>query len=238
VERSVTPPSRRARASLAIVAFGMLAAGVAGCGTVGYSEGTGDRQRGRELFIESCGSCHVLADAGTTGTIGPNLDDAFRRAREDGFEESTIAQVVRDQIAYPITNPPTEQPGMPADIVTGQDAEDVTAYVASVAGLATAPQPQPPPSPEPGPPPPPGPGGELAEGEQLFASEGCGTCHTLSAAGSSGTVGPNLDEAKPSKELAIDRVTNGGGAMPPFGDKLTQEQIDAVATYVSTVAGG
>jgi mono/diheme cytochrome c family protein len=238
VERSVTPPSRRARAALAIVALGALGASIAGCGTVGYSEGTGDRQRGRELFIPSCGSCHVLADAGTTGTIGPNLDDAFRQAREDGFEESTIAQVVREQIAYPITNPPTEQPGMPADIVTGRDAEDVTAYVASVAGLATTPQPPAPPAPEPpGPPPPPGPGGEVEEGKQVFASAGCGTCHTLADAGSSGTIGPDLDDAQPSKELAIDRVTNGAGAMPPFAGELSEQQIDAVATYVSTVAG-
>jgi mono/diheme cytochrome c family protein len=71
----------------------------------------------------------------------------------------------------------------------------------------------------------------------VFASAGCGTCHTLADAGSSGAVGPNLDDAKPTKELAVDRVTNGAGAMPPFAGQLTDEQIDAVATYVSTVAG-
>jgi mono/diheme cytochrome c family protein len=239
VEPSVTPRGRR-RAAALIVALGGIVGVLAGCGTVGHTEATGDAQRGRELFVDNCGSCHVLEDAGTQGTIGPNLDDAFRQSRADGLGQSTIAQVVRGQIAYPIVDPPTEQPGMPADIVTGRDAEDVASYVADVAGLepAGAPPPPPPPPAEPGPPPPPsGPGDELAAGKEVFASAGCGTCHTLADAGSSGAVGPNLDDAKPTKELAVDRVTNGAGAMPPFAGQLTDEQIDAVATYVSTVAG-
>ena len=66
---------------------------------------------------------------------------------------------------------------------------------------------------------------------------GCGACHTLAAAGATGTVGPNLDEAKPSKELAIDRVTNGQGGMPSFSGQLSEAQIDAVATYVAENAG-
>jgi mono/diheme cytochrome c family protein len=237
VEPSVSSPTRRVRAALTIVALGGLAALIAGCGTVGYTEATGDSQRGRELFVQKCGQCHVLADAGTKGQIGPNLDDAFRRSREDGLGESTIAQVVLNQIAYPIVNPPTEQPGMPADIVTGQDAEDVATYVSEVAGLDAPPRPQPPVPPPGGEPPPPG-GDPLAEGKQVFASAGCGTCHALADAGSTGTVGPNLDESMPSKELAVDRVTNGAGAMPPFADQLTEQQIDAVATYVSSAAGG
>jgi mono/diheme cytochrome c family protein len=239
VEPSVTP-RRRLRAALSTVVLGAAAAVLAGCGTVGHTDATGDSQRGKQLFVDNCGSCHALADAGTSGTIGPDLDDAFRQSREAGLGQSTIAQVVRGQIAYPIVDPPTEQPGMPADIVTGQDAEDVSSYVADVAGLERrgAPPPPPPPPAEPGPPPPPsGPGDELAAGKEVFASAGCGTCHTLADAGSSGAVGPNLDDAKPTKELAVDRVTNGAGAMPPFAGQLTDEQIDAVATYVSTVAG-
>jgi mono/diheme cytochrome c family protein len=236
VEPSVTPRRRR-RAAALIVALGGTVGVLAGCGTVGYTEATGDSQRGRELFIDNCGSCHVLEDAGTQGTIGPNLDDAFRQSRADGLGQSTIAQVVRGQIAYPIEDPPTEQPGMPADIVTGQDAEDVTAYVSEVAGLETTRPPAPPPPPPPGPPSPPAPGDDLAEGREVFASAGCGTCHTLADAGTSGTVGPNLDEAMPTKETAVEVVTNGRGAMPPFGGQLSDEQIDAVATYVSTVAG-
>ena len=71
----------------------------------------------------------------------------------------------------------------------------------------------------------------------MFTSAGCVSCHTLADACSTGTVGPNLDEAMPTKELAVDRVTNGQGAMPPFQGQLSEAQIDAVATYVSTVAG-
>ena len=189
----------------------------------------GDRIRGKELFVDGCGSCHTLADAGTTGNIGPDLDFAFVQSRIDGLGESSILQVVRGQIAYPVVDPATDAPGMPADIFEGQDAEDVATYVASVAGLdangepidpANPPQPKPPA------------GGET-DGKALFASAGCGGCHTLSAAGSSGTVGPNLDEAHPSLELAIDRVTNGQGGMPSFKGQLSEAQIEAVASFVS-----
>ncbi len=62
-------------------------------------------------------------------------------------------------------------------------------------------------------------------------------CHTLADAGATGTVGPNLDEAKPPATLVVTRVTNGAGAMPSFKGKLTQQQIDDVAAYVSSVAG-
>ena len=80
-------------------------------------------------------------------------------------------------------------------------------------------------------------GGEAPDGKAIFAEAGCGGCHTLDAAGASGTVGPNLDDAKPSKELVIDRVTNGKGAMPAFKDSYSAEQIAAVADYVSKNAG-
>ena len=77
-----------------------------------------------------------------------------------------------------------------------------------------------------------------ADGKSIFAEAGCGGCHVLEAAGASGTVGPNLDDAKPSKELVIDRVTNGKGVMPAFKDSYSEEQIAAVADYVSQNAGG
>jgi mono/diheme cytochrome c family protein len=220
----------------AIVAAAVGAAlGLAACGdTVGYSEGNGDRIRGKERFVQGCGSCHELADAGTTGQIGPNLDMAFVQSRIDGLGESSILQVVRGQIAYPVTDPPTDAPGMPANIFTGQDAEDVATYVASVAGLDANGEPIDPSNPPK--PPPPG-GGDETDGKAIFASAGCRSCHTLADAGSSGTVGPNLDEAMPSKELAVDRVTNGQGGMPSFKGQLSEEQIDAVAEYVSSVAG-
>ena len=221
-----------------------------GCGSGGLTD-AGDESRGKELFAGKgqCASCHVLADAGSRGVIGPNLDDAFRQAREDGLGEGTIRAVVRDQISYPIESPNTGSPGMPADLVTGEDADAVAAYVASVASLpvqggdleagggtttegggggtttdggggGTTTD-----------------GGEAADGEAIFAEAGCGGCHALEAAGSNGNVGPNLDESKPAKELVIDRVTNGQGAMPAFGDSYSAEQIQAVADYVVASTG-
>jgi cbb3-type cytochrome c oxidase subunit III len=219
---------------VAVLALGLLAAlGLSACSdTVGYTEASsGDRIHGKELFKQGCGSCHTLADAGTTGTIGPNLDYAFLQSRKDGLGEDTILQVVRGQMAYSVTKPSTGAPGMPRNIFTGQDADDVATYVASVAGLDATGQiidPANPPKPsQPG----------STDGKTVFATAGCTGCHTLKAAGSTGTVGPNLDEAKPSKDLVIDRVTNGQGGMPSFKGQLSEAQIQAVADYVSSNAG-
>jgi cytochrome c553 len=80
--------------------------------------------------------------------------------------------------------------------------------------------------------------GDAAAGKQVFlGAPACGGCHTLADAGTTGTVGPNLDDAKPGFDLVVDRVTNGSGAMPPFKDTLTEQQINDVAAYVSSVAG-
>jgi len=79
--------------------------------------------------------------------------------------------------------------------------------------------------------------GDPVAGKAVFASAGCTGCHTLANAGASGTVGPNLDNAKPPHDLVIDRVTNGRGVMPSFKGKLTEQQIQDVAAYVSSVAG-
>jgi len=221
--------ARPFQAASAVVLAAAAALALAACGdTVGYSDGSGDRIRGKELFVEGCGSCHALADAGTTGQIGPDLDYAFLQSRIDGLGESSIVQVVRGQIAYPVTDPATDAPGMPANIFEGQDAEDVAAYVASVAGLDANGEPI-----DPANPPAPAPPGGGTDGEAIFASAGCGGCHTLAAAGSTGTVGPNLDEAKPSLELAVDRITNGQGGMPSFEGQLSEEQIQAVAEFVT-----
>ncbi|HKY23594.1 MAG TPA: c-type cytochrome [Gaiella sp.] len=75
--------------------------------------------------------------------------------------------------------------------------------------------------------------GDAAAGDEVFASAGCGACHTFSAAGSSGTIGPNLDEAQPSYELAVERITLGQGGMPAFGEQLEPQQIADVAAFVS-----
>jgi outer membrane protein assembly factor BamB len=76
----------------------------------------------------------------------------------------------------------------------------------------------------------------VAQGEEVFGTT-CSTCHTLAAAGSSGTVGPNLDELEPSKSLVEKQVTNGGGGMPAFGSSLSKEEIQSVAEFVSSAAG-
>jgi cytochrome c553 len=76
--------------------------------------------------------------------------------------------------------------------------------------------------------------GDPVAGKEIFVGVGgCGSCHTLADAGTSGSIGPNLDDAAPSFELAVDRVTNGQGAMPSFSGQLTEQQIADVAAYVS-----
>lgn len=200
----------------AIAALLALLATGCGAGTGGLEE-SGSASNGKELFQEKCASCHTLADAGSRSTVGPNLDDAFAGVRQQGFKEDTIRNVVADQIKYAV------EP-MPQNLVTGEDAADVAAYVASVAGTKGF-------SEEGG-------GGPSAtgggDGKSIFASAGCGSCHTFQAAGSNGTIGPNLDDAKPTFEVAIERVTNGKGQMPPFRDSLSDDQIRAVAEFVSS----
>jgi mono/diheme cytochrome c family protein len=87
--------------------------------------------------------------------------------------------------------------------------------------------------------PPAGGEGDPAAGREVFlGAANCGACHTLADAGTSGAIGPNLDESQPSFELALDRVTNGQGAMPAFSDTLSEGEIRDVAAYVSTAARG
>ena len=214
----------------------MLAA--SGCGAVGRVT-SGDPAHGKQLFLQpaktgalSCSSCHTLADAKSQGTIGPNLDDAFSSDKQQGFSEQTMADIVRGQIAYP-------EPPMPANLYGGQDARDIALYVAKCAGNAncgvtaeTAAPAATTTTPQGG-----GAGAAKPNGKQVFASAGCSSCHTLKAAGATGTVGPNLDQLKPSKPVVAHQVEVGGGAMPAFKGRLTPAQIDAVAAYVASVAG-
>jgi cytochrome c6 len=217
-----------------------------GCGAVGRVT-EGDPGHGKQLFLQpskpggySCASCHSFADAKAGGTIGPNLDDAFSSDKTQSFSEQTIKDVVRGQIAYP------EAP-MPANLYAGQDANDIATYIAKCAGNSTcgvtathegeaaAPPPATTTAPTTT-----GGGTASAEGKQIFtktASPACAGCHTLKDAGSTGTVGPDLDQLKPSRAAVVTQVTNGGGPMPAYKGKLSQAQIEAVAAYVSSVAG-
>jgi mono/diheme cytochrome c family protein len=76
------------------------------------------------------------------------------------------------------------------------------------------------------------PKGDPAAGKQVFASAGCTSCHTLKAANAKGTIGPNLDEAKPELSLIVERVENGKGVMPSFKGQLSPKQIADVAAFV------
>jgi plastocyanin len=114
------------RALSLLAAATLPATAAAGCGR----EDNPDVVHGKELFVQKCGSCHVLARANTRGVQGPSLDAAFAAARADGLGEGTIEGVVQDQIAQ------TRRGSiMPEGLVTGQDAKDVAAYVALVAGV-------------------------------------------------------------------------------------------------------
>ena len=113
------------RALLALFAAVAAAAAVAGCGR----RHNADLVNGKELYVQKCASCHALNRANANGVVGPDLDDAFDAAREDGMNEKTIEGVVRRQIANV-----RRSSQMPANLVTGTDAQDVAAYVAAVAG--------------------------------------------------------------------------------------------------------
>jgi len=109
-----------------------VAAVLSGCGVTDRGDNV---VNGKQQFVAKCGACHVLARAGTKGTTGPNLDQAFARARQDGFGESTFQGMIHRQILQPgrraQVDPVTgKKAQMPPKVVTGDDASDVAAYVA------------------------------------------------------------------------------------------------------------
>jgi mono/diheme cytochrome c family protein len=218
------------RPLLVLAALAAVALPASGCGT-----STADPNRGRILFVHKCGVCHTMAQAGTTAQIGPDLDDAFASAREVGEGGDTVEGVVKAQVEYP--RPSNDDPAvsMPADIVTGQDLEDVAAYVGIYAGV-------------PGAAPPKVPGGP---GAQVFANNGCGGCHTLAAAKSGGVTGPNLDEVLPGqdeamvKESIVDPNKEIAQGYPPnvmpanFGQSLSPKEIEDLVKYLlESTSGG
>ena len=75
--------------------------------------------------------------------------------------------------------------------------------------------------------------GDAAAGEEVYASAGCGSCHTYEAAGSSGTAGPNLDDSGVDYDGAHQQITSGGGGMPAFKDQLSEQEIADVAAFVT-----
>jgi cytochrome c2 len=218
------------RALPALAALAALALAASGCGT-----SSADAERGRTLFVQKCGVCHAMAQAGTTAQIGPDLDHAFAAARATGEDSDTIEGVVTAQVEFPRPSNDNPAASMPADVVTGQDLEDVAAYVGMYAGV-------------PGAAPPKVPGGP---GAQVFANNGCGGCHTLAEAQSGGTTGPNLDEVLPGQSAAMieESIADPNAAIakgfPPnvmpadYAQTLTAKELEDLVQYLlDSTAGG
>jgi mono/diheme cytochrome c family protein len=237
----VNPIARTA----ALIPVVVLFAALSGCA---IKHPTANVVNGKELFVAKCGACHTLAHASTTGIVGPNLDDAFRQDRVDGVKSTSIEGLVAYWIQYPNTQGP-----MPAGIYRGQSAQNVAAYVAQVAAipgqdtgaLAQAGAVS---------------GTTPADGKVVFTGVGgCGSCHTLAAAGTTGTVGPNLDarlradcadprsrairgatlekciETAITKPYAYIPTGYAAGVMPSdFSTRLKPNEITALVNFLST----
>jgi mono/diheme cytochrome c family protein len=216
------------RPLLALMAFVALVVVASGCGTT-----SADPERGRALFVQKCGTCHAMAQAGSSAEIGPNLDHAFAAARAVGNDSDTIEGVVKAQVEYPREVNGNPRVSMPADIVTGQDLDDVAAYVGKWAGVPGAAPP------------------EIAggPGAQVFVSN-CSSCHTLAAAEAGGVTGPNLDEALPGesetavREMILDPNKMIAKGYPPnvmpqnYEQELSPKELDDLVKYLLENAGG
>jgi mono/diheme cytochrome c family protein len=222
-------PSQLIRPLLVLAALLGVVVAASGCGTT-----SADTARGRVLFEQKCGVCHALAQAGTTAQVGPNLDGAFASAREIGENSDTIEGIVKAQVENPRPDNGNPAVSMPADIVTGQDLDDVAAYVGMYAGV-------------PGAAPPKVPGGP---GAQVFANSGCSSCHTLAAAKSGGVTGPNLDEVLPGQTLEMihediaDPNKDIAKGYPPnvmpetYEQTLSSKELEDLAQYLFEETSG
>ncbi|HXE98895.1 MAG TPA: cytochrome c [Solirubrobacterales bacterium] len=223
------PMPRRAarRVTLALIGIALLTA--TGCGVAE----SGNTDRGQVLFTSKCASCHALKDAGSTGALqGPDLDAAFAQARASGMDSDTVAGVVKAQVENP--RPSTNNPSvsMPANLVTGDDLEDVASYVASVAGVPGIKGPQLPNDP----------------GATVFANNQCSGCHTLKAAGASGTTGPDLDKVIPGmsaaevKQSIVDpsaKIAPGYADVMPknFAQLISPQELNDLVNFLLKYSG-
>jgi len=239
---------RRRRLPL-LGAFLLLVLAASGCGTGGPAK-DGDPARGRELFLKvptgqkyACSTCHTLKAAGAQGAIGPNLDDAFAADRAQGFAESTIHDAVLDQIRLAACVDPGDLTRcMPRNLLRGQDAQDVSAYVARCAANAADPACS---------------GGKVTgtSGKEIFTSSGCGSCHTLADAATTGKIGPDLNKAlgpdakksgKPLDVFIEQSIVDPNafiapgypkGVMPTnFGKTLSKAQLETLVKYLAQQA--
>ena len=199
-----------------------------------------DLENGKAQFVERCGSCHELGRAGTQGKTGPSLDAAFQTALADGMDRDTVQGIVHTQILQPRKGS-VMKPGL----VKGADATDVAAYVGYAAARGGEDE------------------GRLASaglaqaktGEQIFTAAGCAGCHQFAPAGSTGNIGPSLDDlasaagdrepGKSAEEYVRESLTDPsafltegfGDAMPSFEGRLTDEQIQALVDYLLETGG-
>lgn len=219
---------------LLLATLGLSMIVLAGCGAQDSAPINGDFQdRGRQLFNAKCGTCHKMAAAASVGQQGPDLDSAFAGARAVGMDEDTVRGIVEAQIENPR---PSEQnfPGvsMPANLVEGNDLTDVATYVARYAGVPGA---APPEAPGEGP------------GAQVYANNGCGSCHILAAAQSAGVVGPNLDEVIPgmSKAMIEESILNPAkekakgyenAVMPNRFGTIPKDQLEQLIQFLMSSA--
>ena len=201
------------------------AALVTGCTGAAASREGADLASGKELFAEKCGSCHVMADAGTRGQLGPNLDNAFGYPRQQKIDESTFFQITIDQMRIPAPPMPDfDDPDSKARL-SEEQLVSIAEYVSRCAGVQLIKNK---PAECNGPP----------NSPQAIFTASCGSCHTLSEAGTKGTTGPNLDESKPGLQEAITQIRNGGDGMPAFKGDLTDAQIRAIAEFIVRTTGG
>jgi mono/diheme cytochrome c family protein len=217
------------RLLIPLVALLAAVVAISGCGTT-----SPDIARGRVLFTKNCGTCHVMAQAGTSGTTGPDLDEAFAAAREaGGFDSATVEGIVKAQVESPRPGNGNPMASMPPHIVEGTDLDDVAAYVGKYAGVPGAAPPE----------------VEGGPGAQVFAANGCGSCHTLAAADSGGTTGPDLDEVLPGQsdseieESIVDPNAKIAQGYPPnvmpdnFKESIPPEEIKELVEYLAESAG-
>ena len=210
-----------ARLLLLGAVLGAAALALTGCAGETTESSGASLDVGKQLFSQKCGACHVMQAANTQGRIGPNLDDAFGHARSQDFEESTFFEVVLGQMEIQIPPMPDFDEEGTKDYIPEEDRIAIAAFVSQCTWLKADDIPA-------------GCGAgdsESTDGETIF-NQSCASCHALKAAGSTGTIGPNLDDSDIALEAAIEQIRNGGGAMPAFADTLSEEQIQAVAEYV------
>jgi mono/diheme cytochrome c family protein len=249
-----------ARLPLIAVLAAVPALALGACGSQGVDvNDSAVVDRGAHVFAEHCSGCHTLSVVGAEGSATRVRD----RERVDG-PNFNVRRETPDSVLYAIRNGGFSGAIMPENIVVGREADDVAAFLSKYAGrerkAEITPQ-QPagggganggatttPPTTQSTPPATTstpeagttstGAGTQQAnaQGKQVF-TQSCGSCHTLKDAGTTGTVGPNLDDLTPDEATVQRQVTNGGGVMPAFKGQLTDAQIKAVAQYVSSVAG-